>query len=330
VSSFGLSGAGWMGIALETVKGTFVPATVFVPIISESFKYTEARYLSPQIRQQVVFSDVKQGYYHIEGDIECEVDAATLPYFLFCSRHTPTSAAGIYTFVPSSAGSTSTAASGMVQRTMSVTIVRNGQGFGYAGCAFSTIGFSIEEGILRFKGTLMGESDAGDISGTLPTPTWAASNLFGADASAVYVDTSGTAPTFATPSTGFDGFTFEANHNASAENRIVRARSASYIAFHQTEVTLNTTLDFADKTEYNLFVAGTQKAFRLESINGGANWAASTSGVRVDINRGVYETYDLGLSGLGDIIKAGVTAQGIGITGGSPYKIWVKSSATIT
>src|SRR5574342_961576 len=112
----GLSGSGWMGVALEATKGTYVAPTVYVPIISESFRYVEDRYYSPQIRQETIVSDVTQGYYHIEGDFEMEVDVNFVPYLLFCTRHTPAFATGVYTFVPSDAGATSTAASGMVQR----------------------------------------------------------------------------------------------------------------------------------------------------------------------------------------------------------------------
>ena len=324
----GLSGAGWMGLALEATKGTFVPATVFIPILSESFKYTEDRYFSPQIRQQVMTSDVAQGFYHIEGDIEMEADVNYLPYLLYCSRHTPSFATGVYTFVPSSAGATSTAASGAVERTASITIVRNGIGFGYSGCTLGSFGFFIDTGVLKMRMTMFGEKD--NVVASPPTPTWIAPSLFGASAHSVYVDTSGTAPAFATPDVNFNGFEFTANHNPSAENRLVNSRAATYIMRHETEINVTTELDFTNKTEYDLFVATTQKAFRLESLKGGATFAASTEAVSIDVNRGVYETYDVGLSGLADLIMAGVTIRGIGITGGNAYRIRVKSPVTIT
>lgn len=323
----GLSGSGWLGLALESTKGTYVAPTVYVPIISESFRYVEDRYFSPQIRQATEVSDVKQGYYHIEGDVELEADVNFLPYFLFCTRHTPSFATGVYTFVPSTAGSTSTAASGMVQRTMSVTITRNGVEFGYSGCTCGTIRFFIDGGILKFATTLMGEKD--NTAGT-DTPTWAAPSLFGADASQIFVAASGTSPTFGAASTDFNGYEFEANFNASAQNRIVSSRSASYVSFGETEINLTTELDFIDKTEYNNFVATTTKAVQLLSTIGGATFTAATQAVEVTVNRGVYETYDLGLSGLGDLIMAGVTMRGIGIAGGTSYKIRVKSPVTIT
>lgn len=329
----GLSGAGYLALTIETTKGTYLPpttaGTIFVPILSESFKYTEARYFSPQIRQSVTMSDVKQGYYHIEGDIELEVDCSNLPYWMYITRHTPSLAAGVYTFIPSQAGATSTAAGGSAAKTASITIVRNGVGFGYAGCVLGSFSFHIDAGILKLRGTLLGESD--NVPGGLGTPTWSAPSLFGADASAIYTDTAGIAPGFAAAAeVDWNGYTFTANHNAEAQNRIVRNRSASYVKYGETEITMETELDFINRTEYNNFVATTQKAFRLEALtSGAASFAAATEGVQIDVNRGVYETYDLGLSGLGDTIMAGVTARGIGITGGPQYKIKVKSAVTV-
>ena len=180
-------------------------------------------------------SDVVQGYYHIEGDIEMEADVNYLPYLLMCSRHTPSIATGVCSFVPSTAGSTSTAASGMVQRTASITIVRNGIGFGYSGCTLGSLGFFVDGGVLKFRATLFGEKDQAVASP--PTPTWLAPSLFGASGHSVFVDTSGTTPTFASPAVrDFNGFEFTANHNPSAENRLVNDRSATYIAFHENRL----------------------------------------------------------------------------------------------
>src|SRR6266446_6252335 len=97
----GLGGGGAIGLKPETVFGTYEDPTVWVPILSESFRYVEGRYFSPQLRQQVMVSDVKQGYYHIEGEVRIEVDTHFLPYFLYASRHTVTKTGpvgGVYTY----------------------------------------------------------------------------------------------------------------------------------------------------------------------------------------------------------------------------------------
>lgn len=325
----GLSGSGWFGMAFETTKGSFVAPNVYIPILSESFRYTEDRYFSPQIRQETIVSDVKQGYYHIEGEVELEVDVNYLPYLLYCTRHNiAKSGSGpfVYTFTPSDAGSSSTGSGPTTPKTASVVIERNEIQFAYTGCVIGGFTFFIDGGVLKLRIRLLGEED---VSTTGHTPTWQAPSLFGADAHEIAVGPAGLNPTF-TPVNDFNGFEFEVNFNAEAQNRIVRDRSASYISFGETELRLTTELDFIDKTEYNNFVATTQKAIRLESLIGGANFTAATQAVRLTIFRGVYETYDLGLSGIGDLIMAGVTMRGIGIAGGSGYRIEVKSPVDIT
>jgi len=322
----GLSGSGWMGFAFETTKGTAVAPSIYIPIISESFRYVEDRYYSPQIREDTIVSDVKQGYYHIEGEFEMEVDVNFVPYLLFCTRHTPSFAGGVYSFVPSDAGSTSTAASGMVQRTATITIERNDIEFAYSGCTIGSLRIFMDGGILKMGGTLIGEKDNTSAG---HTPTWSAPSLFGADSTAILTGASSLTPTLATV-TDYNGFEFEANFNGAAQNRIRRDRSASYVAFGETEINITTELDFVDKTEYNNFVATTTKAIQLESLIGGVSFAAATQAFRLTVYRAVYETYDLGLSGLGDLIMAGVTARGIGIAGGDGYKIEVKSPVSIT
>jgi len=331
----GLGAGGYVFIALETTKGTYLDPTtvggVFVPILEESLVYTEEKYTSPQIRQQVVISDAKPSYYHVEGDITLEVDPNNIVPFLYCSRHNITkTGAGPYTykFTPSTAGSTSTAASGAVQRTASITVVRSGVGFGYAGCTMGGYEFTLEDGVLRVTFNVLGESEA--TPGALGTPSWVAPNLYGADSSAVYIDTAGATPTFATADLNHNGFTWRANHNAEAQNRITTARSAQYVSFGETEHSYETELDFINKTEYDNFKATTFRALQLRSLHGGSTLSASTDGVQLTTYRSFYETYEVSLSGMADLIMAGVTGRGIVQSGGDAYSIEVKSAVSIT
>jgi hypothetical protein len=332
----GLGGSGYLAIKHEVTMGTYLPpataGTIFVPIISESLQYTEDKYYSEQIRQSVIESEQKQSYYHVEGDITMEVDTAFLPYFLYCSRFTPTktgaSSPWAYKFVPSTAGSATTAAGTSTRKTASISVFRNGIGFGYGGCVVGGWEFSIEDGVLRVTMNVLGLSEA--TPANAGTPAWVAAKLLGADAHQVSVDTSGTAPTFSTPATDFNGYTVNINHNPEAQNRIVRARSASYISYGKTEATLETELDFVDKTEYDNFKASTKKAYRLESIGDGAAYAASADALRIDFNRASYDSYELGLGGMEELIMASVNARALGIAGGDAFVVECKSTADIT
>lgn len=332
----GIGGGGYVIVALEAVNGTLVApgdaSAIAVPILSESLKYTSEPYVSPQLRLQTIASDVKPGYYHAEGDIEMEADPRFLPYFLHSTRHTIAKVAGPpveYTYAPSSAGSTSTAASGNVQRTMSIHISRNNQMFGYAGCTVAGYNFNLDtdEGVLKVTFNMLGLSE--EDPAAAGTPVFVAPDLFGADAHEVFVAASAASPTFGAASIDYNGFTFSAEFGAEPQNRIRRDRSASYISFGETVANVETELDFIDRTEYNAFVATDQKSVRLLSSNGGTTFAAATTAVQITANRMFYETYDLGLEGIGDLIMAGVTGRSIGIAGGDAYKIQVKSPTNI-
>lgn len=325
----GLGGGGKVGIAFETTMGTYVAPTIFVPVLSESLMYREEKYYSEQIRQQTMVSDAKPGYYHVEGDVEMEVDPTNHPYWLYASRHTPAkTGAGpyTYTFTPSTAGSASTAAGATTAKTLSITVVRNNVVFGYTGCTVGNFEYSIEDGTLRCTMTVLGLAEAVQAS---PSPSWSAPDLLGADAHRVFVAASAVTPTFGAASTDFNGFTFRANHNAEAQNRIVAARSASYISYGITEAEIESELDFIDRTEYDNMVNNSTRAIKLASTNGGATLAAATSGIELQGNRVSYDTYDVALEGIGDLIMAGFTGRIIGITGGNAYEIRVKSPANI-
>jgi len=325
----GLGGGGKVGIAFETTMGTYEAPTIFVPVLSEALMYREEKYYSQQIRQQTIASDVKQGFYHVEGDIVMECDPTNLPYWLYASRHTITKTGTgpfIYRFTPSSAGSASTATGTTTPKTLSITVVRNGVVFGYLGCTVGNWEFTIEDAVLRVTMSVLGLAEAEQ---SAPTPTWPAADLLGADAHRVYLGATGATPTF-TQDVNFNGFTFRANYNPEAQNRIRADRQASYISFGVTEAEIESELDFLDRTDYDNFVGNVQRAIKLESTNGGATLAAATSGVSLQGNRVSYDTYDIGLEGMGDLIMAGFTGQMVGIAGGDAYEINVKSPADIT
>lgn len=326
----GLGGGGSVGLAFETTMGTYVAPAVFAPILSESLRYTEEKYYSEQIRQQTIHSDVKQGYYHAEGDVELEVDPSNILYWLYASRHTITkTGAGPfeYKFVPSTAGSASTAAGTTTPKTLSITVVRNGEVFGYTGCTVGSFEFMIEDGVLKATMSVLGlaESEEAD-----PTEVWVAPILYGADAHRISLAASAATPTFGAEDVNFNGFTFRANYNAEAQNRIRADRSASYISYGITEAEIESELDFLDRTDYDNMVNNTTRAIKMESLNGGATLAAATDGVRLQGNRVSYDAYDIGLEGMGDLIMAGFTGRMIGIAGGDAYEIHVKSAVSIT
>lgn len=329
----GLGASGWVCIVMEDVMGTYLPPTtsgaVWVPILDETVAYTEEPYYSAQIRQEVVDIERTQGFYHIEGDLNMEFDAQYAPYFLYCSRHNISSSAGTpneYTFSPSTAGA-AFRLGGDNPKTMSITIVRNGVGFGYAGCVFPRQEFTIDSGVLKMNLGVFGLSEQEPVA--LGSPTWAAPELQGAAAHAVFVDAAGTSPAFAATSEEFNGFTATFEHNASAENRLTGDRAATYIAYHKTEPTFESELDFLDRTEYDKFVASEHTAVRFESQIGGSDYSDCDAGVQITFYNAVYDTYPVNLTALEDLIMAQTTGRGLAIAGGVPYHIKVKSDVAL-
>lgn len=328
--SAGLGGSGAMYVVLESVYGTYVDPTggtgVWVPFLDESLQYTESKYYSQQIRNQFLDSDVKQSFYHVEGDIKMEVDCAFLPYFLTASRLSISkSGAGPWTYT-CTPGTNGSAYPGGAQKGISITIIRNGVGFGYGGCVVSQASYTIENGVAVVTFTILGLSQA--TPGGLGSQSYAAANLFGADAHTIYTDASGTTPTFASADATFNGFTFTLNDNATPQNRITPVRSATYVAFGKSEYDYSTELDFIDKTEYSNFENATTKAIRYQSVKpgGAGTFTAATDALRITARRSAYDSYVVNNPGIGDIVMAQVTGHGLIQVGAAAYTIECKSS----
>lgn len=328
------NGAIWVG--LETTYGTSVDPTasgvgVWVPIISETLMYTEDKYFSPQIRNSAIASDVEQAPYHVAGDIVMEVDANYLPYFLYASRHTVVkTGTGPYTYTatPTNIGATYPGGSA---KGLSIVAVRNHIGYLYSGCVVGQYAFTIENGVLRVTMSMLGlaETDTA-VADPTSSESWIDADLFGAGAHTVYVDAAGTGPAFTTADSTFNGFTFTANYNATAQNRLTSNRSATYVAYGETEATYDTELDFTSKDEYNNMKDNTLRSIKFESLKGGTPFSAATRAFQAIVNRSAYNTYEVNLSGIGDLLMARVNGRALGIAGGVPFKLVCKSPANIS
>lgn len=318
----GLGAGGALGIALETAAapGTWVTPAVWVPIISESLDYTEDRYYSEAIRQQTITNAVAQGYYHIEGDLSMEFDTRLVPYFLHGSRYSVTKTGTgpwVYKFVP-----TAGAQIPSTNRTLSITVMRNGVGYGYFGCVVTSFEITIDTGILRFNCHVIGTGEATQS----PAATFLAPQLLGAAAHTISTGdgpvTSG-AISGVTVDKNFNGFTFTANDNGAAQNRIIQARTASYISFGITEAEITTELDFQSRTEYDKFVAAASKKLTFVSSNG------ANDNMGINVYNSVYDDYTVGLGNWSDIVMATSNFKLISSGGSNPaFDVSVTSGTT--
>jgi hypothetical protein len=103
-----------------------------------------------------------------------------------------------------------------------------------------------------------------------------------------------------------DGFTFSYDDNAAPQNRLANYRSPAFISFGERNVKIHLDRDFIDRTEYDTFKALTASSVTVNMANG------SNSAVNLKAAAAIRDNYALGgLSGQGDLIRAGVDWVGI-------------------
>lgn len=325
----GVGGQGYLGVAVETTTGTYAAPTVYVPIMSESLMYTEDRYISSAIRKSTIANDVKQSYYHVEGDIELEVDTSTFIFFLHAMRMTTTkTGAGPYhyVFVPSAGASAGPNGNNATVKTLSVTIVRNLQVFKYVGVVVTSWNVRVEGGILMSTLTCMGLGEVSTNGDSIPTPTFTTPSLLGATAHSVSI-----APVVANPTTptwvvatNFQTYQFAINDNGTAENRIQTSRQAAFIAFGETVATISGVRDFEVRADYDNFVATTKQAFQLKSSN------SASDQIQFDTYNGAYTAFPISLPGIGAIVTAAAEIRQVNNGARQAYDVIIDCSVSIT
>ena len=338
--TYGLGAGESLGVALEASAspGTFSSTNmVFVPFISESLTYQDAKYISEAMRSQTIANDVRSGYYHVEGDITIEVDTRWMPYFLLGSRSTHATGATIktgsapyaYTFTSSSSASITPE-----NRTLSIQIVRNGVGFQYSGCMVTQYEFTIDTGVLRCTMHVIGTTQA--TTGSPVAATYAAPRMLAAQAHTLYmadgaVTTSALTPgppvTATTPmvaltpvATNWNTFTCTVNDNGVVQNRIQPTRAASFVSLGITEITLTTQLDFLNSTDYAHFVNTDRKSIQFVSLGDTADVAAPATTNRMVLNlyNNFFNAYTVAAGAWGDLVMADVTLQTVSSGGAAP------------
>jgi hypothetical protein len=307
----GIGASGFAGLALEATPGTYVAPTKFFPMTEESLQYQQENDYRRPIRQSADVIGAVLGNAHIEGDVTMEALSDVVPYFLDAARGNLVKT-GVgpftYTFTPNAVA--------IPNKTLSLTVVRNGSVFGYTGCIVAGYNFSIEDtGKLMFKVSVLGLDEAAQ---SLPTATWGTSVPFGAGMYNFQIPTA---------SQIFDADTFEldVNDNADAQYRLKNTgRGAQFVAFGEREANIKTERDFITRTEYDAFKAGTVTTITFQAIQDVNN--------EIDIvgNVGIRDTYEVNLGGQGDLLRASIQYNLMANASGVPHTIVVKTPETFT
>lgn len=310
----GTGAGGFLGFAPETVAGTYVAPTKYVPITSESLAWVQDTIFRRPIRASADVVGAVPGNGRVEGDISMEAFEDVIALMLHSARTTATKSGTTPNFTYTFTGS----AIAVPAKTLSITVVRNGAAFGYTGCVIGGFTFSIEDGSLRFNPTILGRDEA---SQTLPTATWQTgiqATPFGAGQYKMEIPT-------ATQVFDTDGFTFSVDDGAEAQYRLKdTSRGAQFVSFGERSVTVSVERDFEDRTDYDAFKALTAQSITLHATKGANN------SIKITVPAAIKETYEVGLGGQGDLIRASVSYQATLDSLGKAYEIEVKTQQDIT
>jgi hypothetical protein len=308
-----VGGNGFVGIAPEVTPGTYIAPTQYVPIQNESLTRPQETIWRRPIRQAVDVVGAVAGNAHVEGDISMEAFEGIVAMFLVSARATKVNSGTTPNFTYTFTGN----ALAVPANTMSITIIRAGVVFAYVGCVVSSFSFSVSDGLLMFNVSIVGTDEAVQ---SAPTPTWQTGIVatpYGAGTYSLQIPT-------ATQVFDTDNFEFSVEDNAEAQFRLKSTNSAQFVSFGERSVGLTVDRDFASRTDYDAFKALTSQAITLLATKGANN------SIQIDMPVAIKDTYETGLSGQGDLIRASVAYQAVlDATLNSAYKVTIKSQQVI-
>jgi Phage tail tube protein len=307
----GIGAGGIAGLAVEATSGTYLAPTKFFPFNSESIVTTENTVFRRPIRQNADVIGAVPGHFNPGGEVQMEALEDVLVYFLYACRTAVVKSGSTpnftYTITPTS--------SALPTKTLSLTIVRNGIVFGYVGVCTSSFAFGINDGLLTFNVNLMGTDEA---SQSLPTPTWPTSTPFGAGMYSIEIPTS-------TPVLDTDTFEFSVEDNATAEFRLKSTgRGAQFIRYGERNSTMTMERDFESRADYDAFKAVTAQSITITASKGTNNSITILAPVAIK------NTYEVGLSGQGDMVRAAIAYQNVIDSTGKSWQITVKTQEDFT
>ena len=290
----GIGAAGILGVAREATPGTYVAPEKFIPIRSESLAYAQETVFTRPIRGVADIVHAVPGNATVEGDIEFEVTHDNLPWFLYGMRGSVAKAGAgpyTYTYTPGVMGQKSGADSHL-----SISVERNGEVFGYTKCVIGKLMITVDNGILVATASVLAQEEA---SQSALVPTWPTNAPYGAGQYVIEIPT-------ATQVYDVDTFEFTVDDSPEHQYRLRdNGRGAQYTKFGERTTELSVERDFEDRTDYDAFKALTAQAIHFR--------AESATGDHFDLvmHSAIKDTYEIGLSGQGDLVRASVTYQGI-------------------
>jgi hypothetical protein len=234
-----------------------------------------------------------------------------VPYFMHASRctvvKTGASPPYIYTYTP--------APIAVPAKTMSITIRRGTEVFGYTGCIVSGLTFAVgDDGQLKFNVKIVGNDEAS--AAALGAITWPTTGPFGAGMYSLQIPT-------ATQVFDSDSFEFSSDDNATPQYRLKSAgRGAQFVNFGESAATMKIMRDFSTRAEYDAFKALTSQTITLLATKG-------ADVISINMPAAIKDAYEIAIGGQGDLTRASITYQGVIDGTGKHYLITVTCSENI-
>ncbi len=312
----GIGAAGILGVAREVAAGTYVAPEKYIPIRSESLGFNQETMFTRPIREVADVVNAVPGNVAVEGDIEFEVAHDFLPHFMHGMRGVVTKAGAdpfTYTFE-----SDTLAQRTATLTTLSITVVRNGIVFAYTNCVVGTLNLTVDGGILvATLGILASEETVQ----SAPTAVWPLTGPFGAGQYAIEIPTA--AQVF-----DVDTFDFTVNDNPEHAYRLRdNGRGAQFTKFGERNVELSIEQDFDSRADYDAFKVLTAQEIHIRAEDP----VTATNYVDLVIYSAIKDSYEVGLDGQGDLVRASIAYQGIwDETAGAPFTLEVGTTEDIT
>lgn len=306
-----IGASGILGIAPEVTSGTYVAPTKFFPFESESLKWVQENQERTGIRNTPGLLGMTRGDGHVEGEITFDATVDVVTWFLTASRctwvKTGTAPAISYVFTPSPAA--------VPAKTISITVKRGSETSGYTGCAVSSFTLSLDSGALKFSVNIIGNAE---FTQSAPIATWPTTVPFGAGMYSLQIPT-------ATQVFDTDKYEFSVEDNGEAQNRIKNTLGAQFVKFGESRATVKAERDFESRTELDQYKALTAKSITLE-----ATAATGTDKLTIVTPVSIIDSYEYGLSSVGDLVRASIEYKCAINAAGAHYTITVITAENIT
>jgi Phage tail tube protein len=315
--AIGVSGGGSMGLAFEVTPGTYLAPTKFFPFLSESLEFQPGNIYRRPIRQSIDNIGMVPGNVNVTGTVSMEALDDVIVYFLYAMRMGIVRSGGpnyIYTCTPTSLAAFPT-------RTLSLTVVRNSQVFGYTGCVVSKLTLSIQNDILQLDCDIIAQNEA---TQSAPTVTYANSVPIGPGQWNIGIPT-------ATQVFDMDTFSYSIDEAGAPAYRLKNTganagRGAQFISMGERTVQMTASRDFIDRTDYNLFQAGTAQSITIIGTSAGS----VNNSIQFLVGNTFKSAYQVVMGAQGDIVRANITYDTVIDGSGNATVLTVKTQESIT